>query len=94
MADDLGKWTGSIQWLVSNPEKIALILVILAGAWRWIKELIRSAKDDENHETFTEILMRENKELRMELREERRKKNNSANNGNINDRGNDRESPR
>lgn len=102
MADEATNWAGLAQWALSNPEKIALGLVIVAGAWRWIREVLREAKEDATHETFTEILMRENKELRAELRELRRRNGGSSgsgsgsgpSNGNLNDRGNDRESPR
>jgi hypothetical protein len=62
-----------LQWLLSNPEKGALFLVLLAGAWTWIKELRGKAKTDDAKEDFLDTLIRENKELRGELREERRK---------------------
>lgn len=72
MSDDW-HWAALLQWLLSNPEKGALFLVILAGAWRWLHELRRDAVQDQNHESFTEMLLRENRELRAELRELRRK---------------------
>lgn len=92
MGAESGTWAAFGQWLIANPEKMALFLVVITGAWRWIKEIIHAAKDDAQQETFSEILMRENRELRAELREERRKRSNG--NGNANDRGDDRESPR
>ena len=64
MTDDGGHWAALLQWVLGNPEKGALFLVILAGAWRWLRELRRDVVDDQQHESFTEILMRENKELR------------------------------
>lgn len=73
MTDDIGHWAALLQWILGNPEKGALFLVILAGAWRWLRELRRDAVDDQQHETFAEMLMRENKELRAELRDLRRK---------------------
>lgn len=76
MVDEVGHWTALLQWVLGNPEKGALFLVILAGAWRWLRELRRDVVDDQQHESFTEMLMRENKELRAELREERRKNGN------------------
>lgn len=80
MTDEVGHWAALLQWILGNPEKGALFLVILAGAWRWLRELRRDAVDDQQHETFTEMLMRENKELRAELRDLRRK--NGHGNGN------------
>ena len=61
---------------LAYPEKIALLLVLFAGAWRWLRELWMEQKDDSHHETMIEILMKENRELRgenKELREELRK---------------------
>lgn len=73
MADDAGSWAGFAQWVLSNPEKGALFLVVLAGAWTWIKELRSKSKSDDAKEDLMDTLIRENKELRSELREERRK---------------------
>ena len=56
---------------MEHPEKGALMLVLLAGAWRWIRELWRETKDDSHHESLVETLMKENRELRDELRKER-----------------------
>lgn len=81
MTDDAGHWAALLQWVLSNPEKGALFLVILAGAWRWLRELRHDAVDDQQHESFTELLMRENKELRAELRELRKKNGNGNGNG-------------
>ena len=78
MADDAGSWIGVLQWALSNPEKGALLLVVLAGAWRYVRELRSDLKADADRESFTDILIRENKELRAELREERRKGNRPA----------------
>ena len=79
MADDSGSWISIIQWAISNPEKGALFLVILAGAWRYVRELRSDLKSDSVKESFTDILIRENKELRAELRQERRKGQRPAN---------------
>ena len=83
MTDEIGHWTALLQWILGNPEKGALFLVILAGAWRWLRELRHDVVDDQHHETFTEMflrenkeLLRENKELRAELRELRKKNGN------------------
>lgn len=73
MADDAGSWAGLVQWILSNPEKGALFLVVVAGAWRWIRELRSESKTEDSKENFMETLIRENKELRSELRAERRK---------------------
>jgi len=73
MADDAGSWAGLLQWVLSNPEKGALFLVLMAGAWTWIKELRGKAKTDDAKEEFLDTLIRENKDLRSELRDERRR---------------------
>lgn len=73
MVDEANNWAGFLQWVLSNPEKGALFLVLLAGAWTWIKELRGKAKTDDAKEEFLDTLIRENKDLRGELREERRK---------------------
>lgn len=73
MNDEIGHWASLLQWLIANPEKGALFLVLLAGAWRWIRDLRKEVKEDHHHESFTEMLMRENKELRDELKYERHK---------------------
>ena len=62
--------------LLNQPEKGALLLVILAGVWRWVRELRKESVDDKHHESFTELLLRENRELRAELKELRRKNGN------------------
>ncbi len=81
MTDEVGHWAALLQWVLGNPEKGALFLVILAGAWRWLRELRRDVVDDQYHETFAELLLRENKELRAELRELRKKNGNGNGNG-------------
>lgn len=63
-----------IAWLrafLTNPEKAALLLVIVVGAWRWIREMIRELRGAEREETMMEMLIRENRELREELRKDR-----------------------
>ena len=84
MTDDSGHWAALLQWILGNPEKGALFLVILAGAWRWLRELRRDVVDDQHHETFAEMLLRENKELRAELRELRKKNGNGNGNSHRN----------
>ena len=73
MGDDSSNWAALLQWALSNPEKGALFLVVMAGAWRWIRELRKEVAEDRQHDSFTEILLRENKELRAELKELRRR---------------------
>ena len=76
MADNAPSWTDILSAFLAYPEKIALLLVLFAGAWRWLRELWVERKDDSHHETIIEILMKENKELReenKELREELRR---------------------
>lgn len=73
MGDDSSNWATLLQWALSNPEKGALFLVVMAGAWRWIRELRKEVAEDRQHDSFTEILLRENKELRAELKELRRR---------------------
>ncbi len=79
MADDTGSWAGLIQWVLSNPEKGALFLVLMAGAWTWLKELRGKAKTDDAKEEFLDTLIQENKDLRSELRNERRRTKRLAN---------------
>lgn len=76
MSDEPSQWATVLQWVLANPEKGALFLVVLAGAWRWIRELRREVVEDKHQESFTEILLRENKELRAELKELRRRNGN------------------
>ncbi len=78
-------WASLLQWLFGNPEKVALGLVLVTGAWRWIREIFRSTTEDKQHDTLTEILIKENKSLwaenkslRDELRLERMKRNGGA----------------
>lgn len=68
MADNAPAWSELLAAILSNPEKGALLLVLLAGAWRWIRELWRETKDDSHHESLVETLMEENRKLREELR--------------------------
>ena len=72
MADEK-EWAGFLQWVISNPEKIAMFLVVVAGALRWLRELWHGDKADHDRETLMDALIRENKELRAELRDERRR---------------------
>lgn len=62
-----------VQWILGNPEKVALFLVLLAGAWRWLKELRSVDRSEDAKESFMESIMQENRKLREELREERKK---------------------
>ena len=68
MADNAPSWTDILSAFLAYPEKIALLLVLFAGAWRWLRELWVERKDDSHHESIIEILMKENRELREELR--------------------------
>jgi len=76
VTDEPGNWAALLHWVLGNPEKGALFLVLLAGAWRWLRELRKEVSEDKQHESFTDMLIRENKlrmqenkELRNELRE-------------------------
>lgn len=71
MADDPSTWARILQAIFDNPEKGALLLVILVGAWRYIRELRSDAKAEDAHESFTDILLEENRKLREELLAER-----------------------
>lgn len=75
MADEPTKWYDLLVAVLDHPEKLALGFVLLAGFWRWIRELFHESKEDSQHETFVDSLLRrlkeseqENKELRDELR--------------------------
>lgn len=69
MSSETGEWITLLQWAIGNPEKGALALVLVMGAWKWIRELRKELKEDQQHESFTETLLRENKELRAENKE-------------------------
>lgn len=69
MADNAPSWSELLAAVFAYPEKGALLLVLIAGAWRWIRELWRETKDDSHHESLIETLMEENRKLREELRE-------------------------
>lgn len=69
MSTEVTDWVGFLQWAISNPEKGALALVLLAGAWRWLREFRKEMKGDAQQDNFTETLLKENKELRIENRE-------------------------
>lgn len=66
MADEPSKWYSLLLALLERPEKGALFIVLIAGCWRWLRELLHTNKDYVHHETFTEMLIRENKEQREE----------------------------
>lgn len=68
---DADAWSRLALTLLSSPEKMALGLVVVVGAWRWIRELIREARGAQHEETLVEMLLRENRELRAELRKQR-----------------------
>lgn len=65
MADD-SKWTETLLAILDHPEKGALFLVIIAGAWRWIRELFREHKEDEHYDSLLERTLKEGHELREE----------------------------
>ncbi len=68
-------WTAIIVHILSHPDKVALCIVIMVGAWRWIRELIREARGIAQEESLIETLLRERKESQLEnraLREELR----------------------
>lgn len=46
-------------------------MVLIAGVWRWIKEFRSEAKSDEDHSSFIDTLLAENRQLRAELKEAR-----------------------
>ena len=68
VADNSSSWSELLSAIFNHPEKGALFLVLLAGAWRWLRELWRETKDDTHHESLVKILMEENRKLREELR--------------------------
>lgn len=76
VADDSGDWANIVRWIVANPEKLALALVLVTGAWRWIREAIHDAKGTTREETLVDTLLKErnalaeeNKGLRAEIRD-------------------------
>lgn len=66
-------WSELIKIVLAHPEKGALLLVLLAGAWRWLRELRHAEKEDTAKESYLDALVKENRLLREELREERRR---------------------
>lgn len=54
------------EMLMDNPEKGALLLVILTGAWRWIRELFREKTEDDQHNVFVERILKDDWQLRAE----------------------------
>lgn len=66
-------WSELIKIVLAHPEKGALLLVLLAGAWRWLRELRHADKEDTAKESYLDALVKENRLLREELREERRR---------------------
>ena len=65
MADD-SKLGETLLAILDHPEKGALFLVIIAGAWRWLRELFREHKDDEHYDSLLERTLKEGHELREE----------------------------
>ena len=66
-------WLEFISWVLSNPEKSALGLVMVFGTWRWIKEFRSESKKETTFKSYTEHLIKENRDLRKELDETRLK---------------------
>lgn len=63
---DEHSWMDTLLAILEHPEKGALFLVILAGAWRWLRELFREHKEDEQHDIFIDRLLKDDKTLRAE----------------------------
>lgn len=64
-----------LGWIFQNPEKGALFIVVVAGGWRIIREIIKDVRGNSKEETLIETLLKENHDLRAEnheLRKERR----------------------
>ena len=64
--DDTSSWTSFIQWLFTNPEKAALFMVLITGAFRWIKELKKEIKEDHRQDNIFDLMFKENKDLLQE----------------------------
>lgn len=74
MADERS-WTEAFLAVLDHPEKGALFLVILVGAWRWLRELWRERKEDDQHDTLLDRMFADDRALREEndrLRKENR----------------------
>ena len=63
MADE-PKWLEALLSILDHPEKGALFLVILAGAWRWLRELFREHREDAQHDSVLDNLLKECHDLR------------------------------
>lgn len=72
MDGDTSAWASVVQWVLGNPEKTALFLVFIAGIWSYVREVLRTKKDDDTVSDFTQMLLQENRELREELKLSRR----------------------
>lgn len=84
-----------LQWALTNPEKSALGMVMLAGVWQWWREFRRGGRGDNERNTVMDTLMKEitelrkdrdnlsdeNRELRKELREARHRNRADPNSG-------------
>lgn len=72
MAD--GELTALVRWALDSPDKGAMAIVLAAGGWRIIREIMKDIRGTKTREeTLIETLMRENDELRRENHELRKR---------------------
>ena len=90
MGEDIGTWVSVLKWIAENPEKGSLALVLVVGAWRYLREARTDTKAVDARESFTETLIEENRKLREELLEERER---SRRNRMANEANHGRENP-
>ena len=68
MAD--GEVVNMVRWALENPERGAMAIVLAAGGWRILREIMKDIRGTKTREeTLIETLMRENDELRRENHE-------------------------
>lgn len=61
--DESASWIAIARMAFENPEKAALVAVIIAGVWRIFREIWKDLRG-KKEETLIETLLRENHELR------------------------------
>ena len=65
-----------LRWIFDHPEKGAMFIVLMAGGWRILREILKDVRGiPSDQERTVERLTRENRDLREELTRQRREGN-------------------